>query len=409
MNSNELNELKELIENGIIISVKFEYGYPYDDSYRSTLPVHQQVEYDRLVELWKQWIPMSSSKTNDPVLFLEQAYLLDAAIRTYGEEHVYVSNGFKSYALTQKGAVLNTVDALTLVDKGMRLYGVIPPLPKHGFMDNLSLPEYQMAYTVRSKGLHGDSAAEWYYDMLNEELLKRKTTICGYGIKNKSPYADLIEVVVSQYLKGQRDWFLKDTNTRNNTLILHLNDGLNKEEARRHAEVKTTQNFAHLEGLHDTIFLQEYKEASYEYRFFVFEGNLVSGAGCISDNTPLRGYILDSCGEPFYPKYNTRAQRKSDYYTKNRLVTNEGPYAFADISRILKEHYIPLAQKTIDHLRTLPYAPRSYTLDVAFDEKTGEAFVIGIDSLNNSRLYANNPLYLVEGIRVVKTPMIPIS
>lgn len=33
--------------------------------------------------------------------------------------------------------------------------------------------------------------------------------------------------------------------------------------------------------------IQEFKQMKYEYRFFVFNGVLISGAGCVEEHTPL--------------------------------------------------------------------------------------------------------------------------
>jgi hypothetical protein len=125
----------------------------------------------------------------------------------------------------------------------------------------------------------------------------------------------------------------------------------------------------------DAFIVQEWVPMLFEYRLFVVDGEVVTGAGCIEENTPL-----DNRGR-FDP-----AVRES----------RAGVNAVVDRPDLV-EQMVDFGRKVAAEVTEESPALNQYVLDVAIDAD-GQPLVIEMNSLLNSGLYASAPSLVTSAI-----------
>lgn len=133
------------------------------------------------------------------------------------------------------------------------------------------------------------------------------------------------------------------------------------------------------EGLKGAYLVQEVIPMAYEYRFFVINGKLVTGAGCIEEFTPL-----DNRGENFDPRMR-----------EHRYPSNGCPSPIESRIQLLR-NYIDFAEQVASELSLEHPEHDRYVLDVA--SKYGETVIVEFNSESNSGFYASNPLLITEAL-----------
>lgn len=121
------------------------------------------------------------------------------------------------------------------------------------------------------------------------------------------------------------------------------------------------------------VLAQDYIPMSYEYRLFVVDGELVSGAGCIVEHTPFNRVLPhDPDTDAFSPLI--RARRG------NGLVADESTPV---VSRpLLRNRYLAFGTAL-----AAQYAG-TVVIDVAINEATDELLVVELNTLPNAGFYA---------------------
>lgn len=119
--------------------------------------------------------------------------------------------------------------------------------------------------------------------------------------------------------------------------------------------------------------VQQWVPMTYEYRFFVVDGKLVSGAGCVEEFTPFNHVGVF----PFDPQM--------------RALRGNGIAAHGDTDVEMRED---LVQRYTDFatevVRTLPAHMNTVVFDVALNADTGEPLIVEFNTLPNSGLYASD-------------------
>ena len=124
--------------------------------------------------------------------------------------------------------------------------------------------------------------------------------------------------------------------------------------------------FVHYEDAPRLLLAQDVVQCRYEYRFFIIDGQLVTGAGCVEHHTPLDNReVFDTQMEPI--------RNRSDANTFPRV--RDQHLAFA---RMFVEEF------AAEHGRRLDYC-----LDVAIDDQ-GRSFVIELNPPLNCGRYASD-------------------
>lgn len=119
--------------------------------------------------------------------------------------------------------------------------------------------------------------------------------------------------------------------------------------------------------------VQQWVPMTYEYRFFVVDGKLVSGAGCIEEFTPFNHvgvYPLDP---------QMRARRG------NGIAAHED--TLVEVREDLVQRYLEFATEVT---KTLPANMNTVVFDVALNADTGDPMIVEFNTLPNSGLYASD-------------------
>lgn len=124
------------------------------------------------------------------------------------------------------------------------------------------------------------------------------------------------------------------------------------------------------------LLVQEYIPMEFEYRMFVTNGVVRTGAGNVEYHTPL--------DNPERKQFFTQLERKRN---SGEELSDEAE---------LVSRYVKFGQAVADELATEGFL--DYTLDVAVNADTGEVVVIEMNSLTNSGLYACDPVRILEGL-----------
>ncbi|XBH22968.1 hypothetical protein V5R04_07085 [Jonesiaceae bacterium BS-20] len=128
----------------------------------------------------------------------------------------------------------------------------------------------------------------------------------------------------------------------------------------------------HQEGKPDAFLIQEFVALTFEYRFFVVDHMLVSGAGRVIEHTPL-----DNQGTRFCTGVRELA---SDVWD-----SVPGPVEF----RLdLVDQYVALATKVVADFQVECPSMLEYTLDVAMSPSG--PVIVELNGIRNSGLFANN-------------------
>ena len=112
----------------------------------------------------------------------------------------------------------------------------------------------------------------------------------------------------------------------------------------------------------------------YEYRFFVVNGEVVTGAGCVEEFTPL----------------NNRAQ----FDDRMRQVRSEGGPVTSQPE--ILERYLSFAKQAASEFSAEGLL-NTYSLDLATGSD-GQTLIIELNGLPNSGLYASDPHYVTRSL-----------
>lgn len=135
--------------------------------------------------------------------------------------------------------------------------------------------------------------------------------------------------------------------------------------------------YIRLEELPGAVFAQDELELQYEYRLFVVDGLVVSGAGCIEEFTPLDH-------KPFQA-FDTRLRR-----VRGHLNQGE-PSPVEDLPEIT-EQLIRFGQSVAQEFGG------TVVIDVAMDAVADMPVVIELNNISNSGLYASDPWLVAEDL-----------
>ena len=118
--------------------------------------------------------------------------------------------------------------------------------------------------------------------------------------------------------------------------------------------------------------IQEWVPMTYEYRFFIVDRCVVTGAGCVEEFTPL-----NRLGDTFDPQM--RAYRGNGIAANTDSPVEERPNL---VQRYL-DFITPVAQE-------LPFDMSTVVVDVALDTRTDAPIIVEFNTLPNSGLYASD-------------------
>lgn len=174
---------------------------------------------------------------------------------------------------------------------------------------------------------------------------------------------------------------LKDTRPKHGIYFINLTSVPNTDESLiEYMKTYFTENgndwgMYYLLSGKPTYIVQEYKQMKYEYRFFIINGKLTSGAGCIEEHTPLANT----------KQFNTLVEEN-----RNNSPIEDNPN--------LIQRYITIAENITSLTNETEPQLKNYTIDLCLyeDDTIG---MIERNSSSNSGLYAQDLNRIVQALK----------
>lgn len=135
------------------------------------------------------------------------------------------------------------------------------------------------------------------------------------------------------------------------------------------------------EGMRAALLVQDAIDMRHEMRFYVIDGRVVTGAGCVECSTPAQNQGVNV--DPVTEDRRNRSTPTTHKAVAQRLAT----FAQSAADAIAEE----TARSAFGSLE-------AYTLDIALDGATGEPVIVEMNPAANAGLYATNAPALVKAI-----------
>jgi hypothetical protein len=312
-----------------------------------------------LVQLWDTHVGGGSrDELGDFEDFFEQAARLEAVIATYPLHLIYLTiQGERTARNLETGQTVHVDELGDITRFGLQA-------------------SYDLAMNPH---LRNEAAADNYmsWDAF-KKFAGRTIDYCGSYVDDPD-VMDFTDRLFTRYQAGERRFFIKSVAVKKGLWDITLPDTINT--------IKDLESFliqdehmmgwalASASGSRHAFVIQDYTPMSYEYRFFVVNHQLVTGAGCVEEFTPLDNTQL------FDPKMRENRKQVSTVTMEPELLTA----------------YYEFAQQVVDAVREENPQVSNYVLDVAVDVH-GNPLVVEFNSLLNSGLFASSMFSVVESI-----------
>lgn len=300
---------------------------------------------EEVVEFVKQEVPFSEEleEYGDYEDFYENYLRLYYVAKLYPKELIIINDRRRYYSYETK-QVLTSDEVKTLLAE---------PHFKYGMLDKLENAEEDLAVNDYEESLGFQKYSNRYAKVLGfpEDNTNDETTyVLEDGRAKHGLYKINLEGVPNTdegFINYMRKYFLL---TGNDWGILNL--------------FRTLPS--HL--------VQEFKQMKYEYRFFVYNGVLISGAGCVEEHTPLVNI----------KQFNTLME---EY--RNETVIEDCPQ--------IVERYIEVAKQIVSLTNITEPNVKNYSLDLCLyeDDTIG---MIERNPFSNSGLYAQDLESIVKAV-----------
>lgn len=180
------------------------------------------------------------------------------------------------------------------------------------------------------------------------------------GLAVEAPHINVAEVMAERAAVGQTHVFIKDLRAKKGIYTLATSTNVDENDD---LLMKAYWSYMHLEGKPETMLVQDLTPMSFETRFFIVDGKVVTYAGQVEEYTPLD---FDSAKLPMREKRGEETSEVVDSaYTR-------------DIAAKLKVFAEKVAH---EHGGTL-------TIDIAINDNTGEPLVVEFNDIANAGLFA---------------------
>lgn len=310
---------------------------------------------EALLSLWRHYVPAHEADgAGDFEDFFEQAARLSAAAETFGKTDCWLWLG-KDPAINLESG--HSRSKRELLDSGASDYGILHRWSRY-----------------ETKWQRGDDVGDSYISSPTfQRHAGREVVVCGFAPDDPAAL-DLRDALVD-FATRHRRALIKVGRAKHGFFWVDLPQGLTREGAE--ALMWEAMDMAPLnyEGRSSAFLLQAYATMRYEYRFFVVDGEVVTGAGCVEEFTPL----------------NNQAR----FDNRMREVRLHEPSEVHAQPEVLAR-YLPFAQQVASEIKAEGFMD-TFSLDVAEDENQ-RPLVIELNGLPNSGLYASDPRYVTQAL-----------
>lgn len=318
---------------------------------------------------WRSLVPSHPDDGNgDKEDFWEMAYRLHAAVHSGGEPvHISIANGASTIVnpetLSWGARAISAEEAYSRASSNPAQNALYGPLSRFSPGNAVPLPQERMATLYASLAPYRAHSGR-----------RINLVSVGEGWEGENPGVTVRQKLREYRAAGLTRAAIKSVASKRFPLtVFDIADGENPLPP--HVEHSIGDWAMQLLGLAEAFILQGYVDVQYEYRTFIVGGRPVTGAANIEEFTPL-----DSRGDAF----DTRMRQ----HRASRSEVVEEPER--------RERYIAFASQVAGEMTELGLV--DYVLDVATDGDTDEPFIVELNGLLNSGLFASNPQLVTEGL-----------
>lgn len=323
---------------------------------------------EEVIEFVKQEIPFSEEleQYGDYEDFYENYLRLYYVAKLYPKELIIINDRRRYYSYETK-QVLTSDEVKILLNE---------PHFKYGMLDKLENAEEDLIVGSYASSPSFQKYSNRYAKVLGfpEDNTNDETT---YILKDEDN--GLIQIKELRN-KGINKFVLKDGRAKHGLYKIDLEGVPNTDEGfikyMRKYFLLTDNDWAIL-NLFRTLpshLVQEFKQMKYEYRFFVYNGVLISGAGCVEEHTPL---------------VNTKQFNTLMEAYRSETVIEDCPQ--------IVERYIEAAKQIVSLTNATEPNVKNYSLDLCLyeDDTIG---MIERNPFSNSGLYAQDLESIVKAV-----------
>lgn len=321
-----------------------------------------------LINIWSQYVkPIVEPGEADFEDFYEQAARLEAAVKVFKPEHVWLTTSKNPWeARNLKTGTLIPAKELA----ALRRWGSQPS----GQEPLVSLDSEKLADKYASLKAFQNNAG-------------RQVILATEGERDSEKYTNLMRAIrhiaetdMTQTGADHGNVFVKVNKAKYGIFPLHIPKDLLVNGAgdlfSNYLMNEMDWTLVNLEEVKNGFLVQAQTTMEYEYRFLVGNHEVATGAGCIEEYTPL-----DNLGEPFDPQMR-----------RNRLAKDPIEYRPDLVGKMLT-----FAREVAAQVKSEVPKLNNYSLDIALSD-TGEPMVIEMNGLLNSGLYATQPALVAEAL-----------
>lgn len=322
-------------------------------------PPSEVLPHHPILETWEKFIGAIEPGEGDYEYFIEEAFRLHSAVTSFRPENIWLAEYRGEKAGQAKNIATGDwkpVEALT--EAGADTYGAIPGTRHGAGWFSKPVDDYCAFQTFKNHS-------------------GRVIGIGGFN-DNEDETSSIDTVLTAIKEAGADKALLKRRHAKLPLIPLDLEDWEPGASIIACTDPEDGWALINDEGVKDAYLVQEVIPMRYEYRFFVINGAVVTGAGCVEELTPL-----DNGGEQF-----------DSQMREYRNI--ECPSPVESRPDILST-YIPFAEKVVEELAVERPELTRYSLDVTLG-RNGEPVIIEFNSESNSGFYACQPHFITDAL-----------
>lgn len=307
-------------------------------------------------ETWERFIGEIVPGDGDYEYFVEEAFRLHSAVTSFGPESIWLSHFHGDKAGQAQNLVTKEWrDVESLISSGVSRYGAVPG-NSHSPWNNNGVDDYCVLETFKKNS-------------------GRITGIGGFN-DNSDDSSSMENTLKLIKESGAPKALLKRRHAKLPLLSVNLEDWQSEDSVMSALDPDSGWGLINDEGIKDAYLVQEVIPMTYEYRFFVINGKLVTGAGCVEEFTPL-----DNTGEDF----DARMREHRSYECPSPVEVR--PDLLAQLFGFAKKVVAEVSVERPDFDR--------YVLDVALG-KNNEPVIVEFNSESNAGFFACRPVLVTE-------------
>lgn len=330
---------------------------------------------EELFNFWAEHVSFSESLFWDRELFLEDAYRLKSAFESFGKENIWLRFFTKDKADFITNALTKETKPFS-EDYGYETYGMIP-----GTFERDSSAK---------------AASNYFFTETFQRNAGRVVTLTGLETGDTD-----ISVVAEKMFKeqGVTNFFVKYVESKKGIFSFTEFDQGKDKSIRNYFE----NSFLYLTGaknVENILSLQEHVEMNHEYRIFVIDNKMVTGAGMVASFCPVDNDNVAFDTKTIAVKPVRKVLSHEEEWILSEMEVEEEPFPPECVSNNFEavNELLTFAEKVIKEFKDEVPIMTDYVLDVTFIK--GKPSIVELNSLSNAGFYACQPALITDALQV---------